>query len=47
MLGMGEVESGINFIKNVHGGWLELEKGHNERKCNQGAAQHSSVTIFH
>jgi hypothetical protein len=29
---MGEVESGIDLIKDVHRRRLELEKGHNERK---------------
>jgi hypothetical protein len=47
MLGMGEVESGIDFIKNVHWRWLELEKGHDERKRDQGPAQHSSVIMLY
>jgi hypothetical protein len=37
ILGMIEVESGVDFIKDVHGRRLELEKGHDERQSNQRA----------
>lgn len=38
VLSMGEIERRIYFVKNVHRSGLELEKGHDERDGNQGAA---------
>lgn len=30
MLGVGEIEGGVDFVEDIHGSGLELEQGHNE-----------------
>jgi len=37
MLGMGEIESGIDFVQNVHWSGFELEQGHNQGEGDEGS----------
>lgn len=35
MLGMREIESGVDFVQNVHWSRFELEQGHDQRKGDE------------
>lgn len=35
VLGVGQIESGVDFVKNVHRCWLELEKSHNQGESHK------------
>lgn len=41
VLGVRQVQRGVNLVEDVHWRWLELQKGHDEGKGNKGS-KHSN-----
>ena len=46
MLRMRQIQGCVNFVQNIHWGWLELKEGHDEWKSNQRSILYSESIRF-